>query len=48
MKIVIITGAGRGIGRATALEFALAGYAVIIADIDGAAGSEASAMIYEP
>lgn len=45
MKIVIITGAGRGIGRATALEFASAGYAVIIADKDDAAGSEVSAMI---
>ncbi len=45
MKIVIITGAGRGIVRATALEFASAGYAVIIADKDETAGSEASAMI---
>jgi NAD(P)-dependent dehydrogenase (short-subunit alcohol dehydrogenase family) len=38
MKIVIITGAGRGTGRATALEFAAAGYVVIIAYKDEAAG----------
>ena len=45
MKIVIITGAGRGIGRATALEFASAGYAVVIADIDETAGLATSAML---
>ncbi len=33
-KIAIITGAGRGIGRATALRFAEEGAAVVVADID--------------
>ena len=34
-KVAIITGAGQGIGRATALRFAAEGAAVVVADIDG-------------
>ena len=40
-KIVVITGAGHGIGRATALRFAREGASVVVVDIDesGAAGT---------
>src|SRR5437867_13083652 len=44
-KIAIITGAAHGIGRAIAEQFALEGAAVLIADIDEAAGEEAAAAI---
>ena len=38
MNVVIITGAGRGIGEGTARTFARAGYAVVIAERDEASG----------
>ena len=37
-KVVVITGAGRGIGLACAQRFAQSGYKVVIADIDDKAG----------
>lgn len=39
-KVAMITGGAQGIGRATAIQFAWAGYAVSIADIDKDAGVE--------
>ena len=43
-KIAFITGAGAGIGRATAVLFAREGAHVVVADIDGAEGEESAAM----
>lgn len=45
MKLAAITGGGQGIGRATALQFARAGYAVSIADSAADAGQEVAEMI---
>lgn len=39
-KVVVITGAGGGIGRATALAFARAGAKVVVTDRDAKAGQE--------
>ena len=41
-KVVIVTGAASGLGRATALAFAAAGASTVLADID-VAGLEATA-----
>lgn len=44
-KIAIVTGAGRGIGRAVALRFAEEGAKVIVDDVNDAIGSETVAAI---
>ena len=43
-KVVLITGASTGIGRATALAFAGAGAAVMIGDVDGRAADTVKAI----
>jgi NAD(P)-dependent dehydrogenase (short-subunit alcohol dehydrogenase family) len=44
-KVALVTGAGAGIGRASALSFAEAGARVIVADIDVAGGEETAQSI---
>jgi NAD(P)-dependent dehydrogenase (short-subunit alcohol dehydrogenase family) len=43
-KIALVTGAGAGIGRASALAFARHGAKVVVADVDVAAGEETAAL----
>jgi NAD(P)-dependent dehydrogenase (short-subunit alcohol dehydrogenase family) len=44
-KVCLITGAGSGIGRATALAFATEGASVAVADVDTQAAEETVAML---
>jgi NAD(P)-dependent dehydrogenase (short-subunit alcohol dehydrogenase family) len=44
-KTALVTGAGGGIGRATALAFAASGAAVLVADVQDGIGQETVAMI---
>jgi len=44
-KICLITGAGSGIGRASALAFAREGGTVVVADVDGQTGERVAADI---
>jgi NAD(P)-dependent dehydrogenase (short-subunit alcohol dehydrogenase family) len=44
-KVAMVTGAGSGIGRATAEAFAAAGYSVMLADLDEDGGATAQAAI---
>ena len=44
-QVAFITGAGSGIGRATALAFAQAGATVVVSDINDAGGQETVAQI---
>ncbi len=46
-KVVIVTGAGRGIGRCTALAYASEGARIVIAERDAAAGAETAGLIAE-
>jgi NAD(P)-dependent dehydrogenase (short-subunit alcohol dehydrogenase family) len=44
-KVALITGAGSGIGRQSALLFAREGAAVLVADVNDAAGNETVALV---
>jgi len=44
-KIALVTGAGRGMGRAIALQYAASGATVAVADIDGQTAQETGAAI---
>ena len=44
-KIALVTGAGRGMGRAIALQYAQAGAAIAAVDVDGQTAQETSAAI---
>ena len=46
-RVAVVTGAGRGIGRATALALAARGSTVVCADIDGDAAARAAAACGE-
>jgi phosphoglycerate dehydrogenase-like enzyme len=44
-KVAVITGAGRGIGRATAVRFAGEGPAVVINDVDVEPAKETASLV---
>ena len=44
-KVAIVTGAGRGMGEATALAFGAAGAKVVVADVDAESGAATAAAI---
>ena len=44
-QAAIVTGAGSGIGRATALRFAEEGAKVVVVDVDRAAGEKTASLI---
>jgi 3-oxoacyl-[acyl-carrier protein] reductase len=46
-KVAVITGAGRGIGRATAVRFAREGASVALNDVDGAPAEETASLVKE-
>lgn len=46
-KAVVVTGAGRGLGEAFAMQLGLAGAGVVVNDVDGAAANRTAAAIRE-
>ena len=46
-KVALVTGAGGGIGRATALAFAREGARVMVSDLAGAGGEETARLVSE-
>ncbi|MBN1316908.1 MAG: SDR family NAD(P)-dependent oxidoreductase [Anaerolineales bacterium] len=44
-KVVLVTGSGRGIGRAVSLGFAREGAQVVVDDINAEGGNETVALI---
>ncbi|MEX0957181.1 MAG: SDR family oxidoreductase [Rhizobiaceae bacterium] len=44
-KVALVTGAGAGIGRATAIKFAEEGAMVVVSDVNAKGGEETAAMI---
>ena len=46
-KVALVTGAGGGIGRATALAFAREGARVVASDIEGAGGEDTARLVGE-
>lgn len=46
-KVAVVTGAGSGIGRASALAFGAAGCTVVVADIDEAGGAETVGLAHD-
>lgn len=46
-KVAVVTGAGSGIGRATAIRFAAEGASVIVAELNERSGKETEELITE-
>ena len=44
-QVVLVTGAGRGIGQATAIKFASAGASLVLCDIDESSLGETKALL---